>query len=208
MAAPAPTPCDIAWSHIQIDSVLPPLHADATAEQWSTAFTTRGELCKLLLSVDLPRFMAWPDVGQPQEVRALARRAVEQSREQHQRLTMRTGLPRLYEQDAYLNTFVGVARAMRPFCSMMDRQDVNRMLRSYVDSICNKMTSSAKTAEQGDQTTYLCARHWATLDPLRRAAGVLAAKAYYERIEFAAQLRLHPAVPPLFVRRAVIFTLK
>lgn len=107
---------------------------------------------------------------------------------------------------------------------LMDRDDVNRMLKSYVVKICKRMVSlslrggglrSPRRSTQARRSrsrfvksplihlsllltvivlqvvysndvrgaslyVYMCARYWDQLDFLRRAAGFLVAKAYYE----------------------------
>ncbi|ORY68044.1 hypothetical protein BCR35DRAFT_334408 [Leucosporidium creatinivorum] len=173
MAAPAPTPCDLAWSHIQIDPVIPPLQADASAEQWAAAFNTRDNLCTLLLGA-LPPLMKY--IGTPPshaEMIAVADRALEQATQQRSRLNSE-GKP------AGLN--------------------VNLMLKSYITTICSKMVTSARNPGGADVTVYLCTRNWDELDFLRRAHGVLAARAYFEHIQFHASLRGHPSAPPLLLK--------
>ncbi|ORY68065.1 hypothetical protein BCR35DRAFT_334429 [Leucosporidium creatinivorum] len=54
------------------------------------------------------------------------------------------------------------------------------MLHRYMDKIAAKMVRAAKHPYQGNEVVYLCAKHFLQLDPLRRAHGVLAAKAYEE----------------------------
>lgn len=164
METPFQSPLDLAWAHLHVDSVVPPLGAEPSPEQWEAAFATRDKLCELLLSPLRPH-MKWEGTASGfADMLDLARRALVQSADQKNRLGSQ-GLPASASlRNTYLNTFLGDARAQRPFClvgrrlksnekpsweltprapslQLMRNLHVNIMLHKYIESTKGRMVS-------------------------------------------------------------------
>ncbi|ORY68073.1 hypothetical protein BCR35DRAFT_315373 [Leucosporidium creatinivorum] len=174
-------PLDVAWSHLDVNAELPPLTAEGTPAQWQHAFNTRRDMLHLFQG-PLP-FFTLP--RNPQYLLQAVDDGLLQS--QHQldpKNWNRAGFPRGKAMaQNMIGTFTAENGARRPFGMVMSSLTVLDVTGSYIHNIAARMLKSAKRPDQGNLTLYLLSKHFHDLDPLRRAAGLLAAKAYEEWIK-------------------------
>ncbi|ORY68048.1 hypothetical protein BCR35DRAFT_334412 [Leucosporidium creatinivorum] len=187
------TPCDLAWGHLHVDTEIPPLTTDSEASAWKPAMEIRRKFMELLLSH--PSFLRFPGTPQEQEyIDELARKVLAQGADQVKKFT-NSGEPNSYEKKTnVLGTLTGSKHNGRPFAALMAIGQVESTLHAYMINICTKMVRAAPTAQAAEKNVYLIAKFWHTLDPLRRAQGVLEAHAYFGYIQLAHHVS-QPAFP-------------
>jgi len=114
------TPCDAAWQHIDVNIAIPPLTAEASAEQWKEAFETRTQLVALLQArpallpcLTAPQLEPWFEKTL-QDVLHQALLQIGNSRYWNAQ-----GRPSgLDKAQGIVRTFLGSKHAARPFCSV------------------------------------------------------------------------------------------
>lgn len=109
------TPCDLAWMHLPLDTVVPPLKLDADAFAWAEAFSTRDAICHLLQG-PLPQNMIYSGTAVlHSEMLKKVQQALDQGTEQRARLDDDGRPSGVDGKRTYLATFVGESRSRRPF---------------------------------------------------------------------------------------------
>ncbi|ORY68054.1 hypothetical protein BCR35DRAFT_308252 [Leucosporidium creatinivorum] len=201
---PTLTPCDLAWSSVDVNAVLPPLTVSSPlASTWSTAMSTRDDLLQLFNGFS--PFFSIPDAeAEGSSLRMELGLAIQQAEGQRKEIWWTLGgLPSgANRREMIVISLRGEPAVRRPFCQFMSYDYIDHLLRSYVQGIASRMIRSARRPQQASMVVYLVARHWTTLDPLRRAQGVLAAKGYDEYIKSQAAVAGH-SVPVSSSRRSL-----
>ncbi|ORY68052.1 hypothetical protein BCR35DRAFT_345611, partial [Leucosporidium creatinivorum] len=190
--------CEAAWGHLNIDHELPPLIAEtALPAEWHSACKARRDLLGLLVEQPFPKYLTFPGSAAEWEgtIVELVRKAGEQADKQEARFTDGQWIPcNVGTKKDVCKSLTSPSHYLRPFCLLMNNDDVNKMFHNYITVICGKMIRAARTPEQADKIVFLVHRDWFALDPLRRAKGILAARAYFGYIQLAHHVS-QPAFP-------------